>query len=104
MEEVENKPKRSKRKFSDEFKKEAIELASTIGITKASKELDLHHSQIRNWKSKLEASGASKAKSYSELEKDYNHVKKELTYLKEINKVLKKSTAIFSKDVLGNLK
>lgn len=59
---------------------------------------------IRNWKKKLspEESKSTKDRSYSDLEKEVRRLKKELGYMKEINKVLKKSTAIFSQDHIGN--
>jgi len=42
--------------------------------------------------------------SYDQLEREVGRLQKENGYLKEINKVLKKSTAIFSSDHLGGLK
>jgi transposase len=102
---VENKVKRAKRQFSLEFKKEAIELAKKVGNTKAAKELGLSESLIRSWKSVFTPSTTTtETKTYSDLEKENKRLNKELYYLKEINKVLKKSTAIFSVDQLGDLK
>jgi transposase len=102
---VETKVKRAKRQFSLEFKKEAIELANKVGNSQAARDLGLSESHIRAWKSIFNpASPASETKSYSELEKEIKRLNKENTYLKEINKVLKKSTAIFSVDHLGDLK
>jgi len=43
-------------------------------------------------------------KSYQQLAKENRRMAKEIGYLKEINKVLKKSTAIFSRDHMGDLK
>ena len=102
---MENKVKRAKRQFSLEFKKEAIELAKKVGNTKAAKELGLSESLIRSWKSVFTPSTTTtETKTYSDLEKENKRLNKELYYLKEINKVLKKSTAIFSVDQLGDLK
>lgn len=104
---MEEKKRRQRRIFSEEFKQEAVELINKIGITKAEKELDIGNSTLRNWKRKYEEP-ASKApdgnKSYSDLEKEIRRLSKENGYLKEINKVLKKSTAIFSNDQMGGLK
>jgi len=103
---VEQKEKKPRRKYSDEFKLEAIELSKKIGNAKASKELGIYESQIRQWKKKLEGPlmSSHEKKTYGELEKEVRRLAKENGYLKEINKVLKKSTAIFSSDQMGGLK
>jgi len=102
---VEEKVKKVKRKFSEEFRKEAVELAKKVGNSQAARDLGLNESQIRQWKNKLNTSNVLvEGKSYSDLEKENKRLSKELYYLKEINKVLKKSTAIFSVDQLGDLK
>jgi transposase len=105
---VTEKTKKTKRSFSEEFKQEAVELAKKIGNSKAAKELDINESSIRLWKKKQESPESlinrSKKKSYDELEKELKRVQKELGYMKEINKVLKKSTAIFSADQMGSIK
>ena len=102
---MEEKVKKVKRKFSEEFRKEAVELAKKVGNSQAARDLGLNESQIRQWKNKLNTSNVLvEGKSYSDLEKENKRLSKELYYLKEINKVLKKSTAIFSVDQLGDLK
>jgi transposase len=96
-----------KRKFSEEFKLEAVELAKRVGAAKASEELGVHHTTIRKWIQKSDGvipKLITVKKSYSDLEKENRRLLKENGYLKEINKVLKKSTAIFSSDHMGNLK
>lgn len=95
------KERRANRKFTEEFKLEAIALGKKLGNAQAARDLGIHESQIRQWKKKLEASpDSSNKKSYAELEKENKKLSKEIGYLKEINEVLKKSTAIFSKDHL----
>ena len=42
--------------------------------------------------------------TYEELEKEVRQLKKELGYVEEINRVLKKSTAIFSNKEMGGLR
>lgn len=99
------KEKRIKRTFTEEFKLEAIALGKKIGNMKAARDLGIHESQIRQWKKKLDTSPESlNKKSYEELEKEVRKLSKEIGYLKEINEVLKKSTAIFSKDQLKGSK
>jgi transposase len=104
---VEEKKRRKKRIFTEEFKREAVELIDKIGIPKAEQELDIGNSTLRTWRKKFqnpESKTLSGKKSYSELEKEIRRLSKENGYLKEINKVLKKSTAIFSSDQMGGLK
>ncbi len=102
---MEDRVKRIKRQFSEEFKKEAVALAQKDGNSKAARDLGLNESQIRQWKNKFNPPSAStEGKSYSELEKEVQRLAKEVYYLKEINNVLKKSTAIFSAKELGDLK
>lgn len=104
------KPKRKKKRtFSEEFKKEAVELANRIGNSQAARELGLNESSIRSWRKKLNPTALDSVKnkdkkSYSELEKENRRLKKELGWMQEINKVLKKSTAIFSQDQIKNKK
>lgn len=105
---MEKSPKR--RHHSDEFKREAVELANRVGITKAAVELGVHETSIRAWKKQFEDPQKSldgyetstAQKSYSDLEKENKRLLKENGYLKEINNVLKKSTAIFSADHMGS--
>ncbi len=104
---MEGKTKRNT--YSDEFRAEAVEMANRDGFTKAGKELGIHPTTIRNWSKKLQGpsspiSSTSKIKTYEDLEKENKRLQKELGYLKEINKVLKKSTAIFSSDQMGSFK
>ncbi len=104
---MEEKKRRKRRTFSEEFKREAIELAEKIGVSKAEKELEIGESSIRAWRQKLTNSklqSVSQKKSYQDLERENRQLSKEIGYLKEINKVLKKSTAIFSNDQILNLK
>ncbi len=102
---METKVKRERRQFSLEFKKEALELAKKVGNSQAARDLELSESQIRAWRTIFNpASSASETKSYSELENEIKRLNKENNYLREINKVLKKSTATFSVDHLGDLK
>lgn len=101
--------KRTRRKYTVEFKAEAIEMAQKLGIIKAADGLGVHETSIRSWIKKSKGLNGQQLhpkdkKSYGELEKENRRLQKENGYLKEINKVLKKSTAIFSIDHMGNLK
>ncbi|MVF14962.1 transposase, partial [Ketobacter sp. MCCC 1A13808] len=44
--------KTSRRKYSPEFRREALALAEKIGVAEAAKQLGLHDSQLYSWRSK----------------------------------------------------
>jgi len=84
-----------RKKYTQEFKQEAIALASRKSIVKAAEELGINPANIHRWKSeKINP----KAVDEVELEKEVRRLRKENEYLRKINEVLKKSTAIFSQD------
>ena len=85
--------------YTEEFKREAVARSTAIGPTKASEELGISPSLIYSWRDKYKDSSSSNKKpSYDELEEEVKRLRKEIGYIEEINKVLKKSTAIFSSD------
>lgn len=99
-----NKPKRS---YTADFKIEAVARSKRIGKVKTCSDLGIAPSTLHGWIKKnpndnkiLEANKPS----YEDLEKENTRLKKELGYVEEINRVLKKSTAIFSSKELGGLK
>ena len=93
---------RKYKSYTKEFQREAVARSQAVGVTKASEELELTTSTIYGWIRKYSDLPSSKTfenkPSYEELEKEVRKLKKELGYMEEINKVLKKSTAIFSSD------
>ena len=99
--------KQQKKFYTPEFKAEAVALCKKVGVTKASQDLQVSLASLDRWRRDSDGvdtnSGASKL-SYEALEKENQRLKKELQYIEEINKVLKKSTAIFSSSHLGGLK
>ncbi len=99
--------RRPRKKYTTEFKIEAVARSKKVGSTKACEELGISSSTIHHWKK--EYSGETKKISadiatYDELKTENRKLKKELGYVEEINRVLKKSTAIFSSKELGGFK
>ena len=97
----------TKKKYTEEFKKEAVARSKAVGPSKTCEELGLSSSLIYSWKKKYDdevSTSKGKKPSYDELEKEVKKLKKELGYMDEINKVLKKSTAIFSSDQIKSSK
>ena len=98
---------RAKKTYTEEFRREAVARSLAVGVTKTCEELGIVPSLLYGWKKKYDkdtlANGPTKL-SYEDLEKENRRLKKELGYVEEINKVLKKSTAIFSSDQIKNSK
>lgn len=109
MKEDKSKPSDSKaikrRNYSPEFKKEAVRLSEKKGVRAIALELGISQPSLSKWRKQIlnpKAKTSSKGLSYEELLKRIKKLEKENGYLKDINDVLKKSTAIFSKDHLGD--
>ena len=98
--------KRTRPTYSAEFKAEALVKSREIGIKQTSLELGVSQGALRSWMLKADRSTSpvDGKPSYQDLEKEVAKLKKELGYVTEINKVLKKSTAIFSNSEMGGLR
>lgn len=102
-----NKPQKKRRQYSKEFKNEAVRLSEEKGSKAAAEELGIAQPTMSKWRQIYldpRSPSPSSGPSYEELLKENQKLKKENGYLNEINEVLKKSTAIFSKDHLGGKK
>ena len=101
------KQQTKKNKFTVEFKQEAVSRSYSIGIKKTCEELGVGLSTLTRWRrefSHVKSSKPSSKPSYEDLEKENKKLKKEMAYVEEINRILKKSTAIFSSNQMINLK
>jgi transposase len=101
--------RKPRRIYSEEFKEEAVARCNVVGPTQTCQELDIVNSVLNRWRKQYSSNStlkeASKNKpSYDELEQEVKRLKKELGYVEEINKILKKSTAIFSNSQLRDFK
>jgi len=92
-------------RYTQEFKTEAIALASKSHRTHQEIALDLgiNPSTFRNWMSEVMMTGKSKGnkpdkKSQAELEKELLAMKKELAFRQEEIEILKKAAAYFAKN------
>lgn len=97
---MENVEKKKTRKYTDEFKKQAIQLAEDLGsVAKAAKQLGVAHSNLHNWHAKLNAgSAAGEVKATGEENK---RLRKEVAELKKVNHILRAAAAIFTRDHLS---
>lgn len=98
--------KKNRPAYSSEFKEQAVAKCMEIGALQASRELGVAESTLRKWqKASVVKLGDNRNKpSYEQLESEVRKLKKELSYVEEINRILKKSTAIFSANLMGDSK
>jgi transposase-like protein len=98
---------KTNKKYSIEFKQEAVSRSYTIGIVQTCEELGVSRSALVRWRGEFSPVKSNKNNlkpSYEELENENKKLKKEMAYMEEINRILKKSTAIFSSNQMINLK
>lgn len=94
------------RRYTDEFKLEAVRLAESIGGNQAAKRLGIPDSSLWNWvrlqragKLALAAPGVIPVKrSSNELEAEVNRLRRELANTKLDLEIVKKAAAYFAKE------
>lgn len=88
----------TRRRFSDEFKEEAVKLITEQGykVSEASRNLDINASMLRRWQRELspESAGSIDADEKSELQR----LRKENKTLRMEREILKKAAAFFAKE------
>ena len=92
-----------KRKFTEEFKRQALELADQLGsVAAAAKQLGISDGNLYHWRSRpIQKSTSPKTTSSSESTAEENHrLRKENAELKKVNFILKQAAAFFSQDQL----
>ena len=90
-----------RRKYSEEFKVEAIRLARESGRTSkdVAEDLGIRADMLRRWVRELELEGGDAFRGSGNLRSDEDElrrVKRELSRVKEERDILKKAVAIFS--------
>jgi transposase len=83
-----------RRRFSEEFKREAVRLAFESGrrISDVSRELEVRPDMLRRWRRQLVGGGSEP----SETELEVRRLRRELGRVREERDILKKALAIFS--------
>lgn len=94
--------KRPRRKFTEEFKREAVRICREGGrsIGQVAKELDLTESAIRNWVRQYEVDhreGPSETLTTAERE-ELRTLRRRVRSLEQERDILKKATAFFAKE------
>ncbi len=95
---------RNARKYTDDFKHRAVELAAEIGFSPAEQKLGIPNGNIRNWRDKINKLGKvsrTDTKSPNESTEDQlRRLQRENSELKKANMILKAAAAFFSQDHL----
>lgn len=92
--------KMTRRKYTDEFKDEAVRLVTEQGykITEAARNLDIHDSVLRRWLKDRSSDGTVKFSENNKLQAELKRVKRENELLRMEREILKKAAAFFAKE------
>lgn len=84
-----------RRRFSDEFKREAVRLAfeGSRPVAEVARELDVRPDLLRRWRRKFEGQGSDEL---SDVERENLRLRRDLRRTEEERDILKKALAIFS--------
>lgn len=90
--------KRARRTFTEEFKRQAVELVTRQGYSpaEAARSLDVGEGLLRKWQRALQAESASPATAI--VEEELRRLREENRRLKMERDILKKATAFFAKE------
>ena len=89
--------KNSRRKYSPQFKDQALERAEKEGVPQVAKDLGIAESMLYSWRSKKQLFGSSLENQKCQ-QADMARLKRENARLLEENSFLKKAAAYFAKD------
>ena len=94
--------KKKRRKYTQEFKEEAVKLISEQGyqITEAARNLGVNENMLGRWKREIEGGGEEAAgmAGGAALQAELNRLRKENKRLKMEREILKKAAAFFAKE------
>jgi transposase len=100
METMEEKRKRPRRSFSDEYKAEVVELCRTGGksISEVASDLGLTVSAVRRWVAQADIDAGRRPGMTSEEHSELVQLRKENRVLREERDILKRATVFFAKE------
>ena len=90
----------SRRRYTQEFKQQAVALATEIGFAKAERKLGIPRGNVNNWKKTEKAVKSSEVGDLKVVLEENKKLKSELAEQKKINTILKAAAAFFSQDHL----
>jgi transposase len=97
---VESQSRRPRRRFTDEFKQQAVRLVLDEGksVSAVARELDLVPSALGNWVKQLQADRTKGRTGLTTVEREeLSRLRKQVRILEEEREILKKAAAFFAK-------
>ncbi len=94
--------KKKRRKFTKEFREEAVKLVTEQGykVSEAARNLDIHEQQLGNWKRAFLADSETlDHESISSMKDELKSLRKENKRLEMERDILKKAAAFFAKEM-----
>lgn len=88
--------KKTRRRHSDEFRSEALKLASKVGVAEASAQLELQPSQLYTWRARAEMV-KSRGRADQEMATELARLKRKLAEKEQEIAILKKASAYFAR-------
>lgn len=86
------------RRYTAEFKAEALRLSDEVGVGEAARRLDIPVASLDNWRRGRRAeTGAAVPQASGDLQSELNRLRRENASLKLDNEILRKATAYFAK-------
>ncbi len=91
----------SAKKYSDEFKEQAVRLAAELGQARAAKQLGLSSANLSYWRRKYQVKKKVTKEEQAKLDREeLLRLRKETEEQKKVILILKKAAAFFSNDQL----
>jgi len=90
--------KKSYTRYSDAYRQEALALADRIGVAAAARELDIHASQLYQWRSKAQLQQDTSEREQS-LAEENARLKRQLAEANEELAITKKAAVYFAKSL-----
>lgn len=90
--------KQTRRRYTAEFKVEALALAAKVGVSEAAAQLELKTSQLYAWRSKAEAA-SRRGRADEALAAENARLKRQLVEKEQEIAILKKASAYFAKSL-----
>jgi transposase len=89
-----------RRRFTDDFRTQAVALAESLGPSAAARKLGISVKTLANWASgrTVATTAASKRRPISDLEAELSRLRSENATLKMEREILKKAAAFFAKE------
>lgn len=94
-------PKRKRRKYTKEFKQEAVQLARQISVRKAAADLGINATMLSDWSRALNKDGTEAFRGHGKrtvMEAELNRLRKEISVLKQEREILKKAAEFWVKE------